>query len=69
MTKNMGKIDRGARLVVAAILIFLAFGTDALGSAVMVWLALIVSGLFVVTSLVGNCPLYGLLGIKTCRDC
>ncbi len=66
MTTNMGKIDRGVRLAVAAVLAFLALGTSALGSGILFWLALIVAAVFTLTALVGNCPLYSIVGIKTC---
>jgi hypothetical protein len=69
MTTNMGKIDRGGRLVIAALLLVLAFGTSVLGSGILFWLALIVAGVFALTAFVGNCPLYSIVGLKTCRDC
>ncbi|MEM8554571.1 MAG: DUF2892 domain-containing protein [Pseudomonadota bacterium] len=69
MITNMGKIDRGARLAVVAGLLFLAFGTSVLGSGILFWLALAVAAVFTLTSLVGNCPLYRIIGLKTCSDC
>ena len=69
MTTNMGKIDRGGRLAIAVLLLVLAFGTTALGAGVLFWLALIVAGVFALTALMGNCPLYAIVGLKTCRDC
>ncbi|MFV0473782.1 MAG: DUF2892 domain-containing protein [Pikeienuella sp.] len=68
MIANMGKLDRGVRLVLGALLLFAAFGTETAGSGVLFWLALIVAIVFVVTSLVGNCPLYRIFGLKTCKD-
>ncbi|MDJ0857461.1 MAG: DUF2892 domain-containing protein [Dinoroseobacter sp.] len=69
MTTNMGKIDRGGRLAIAVLLLVLAFGTSALGGGVLFWLALIVAAVFTLTAFVGNCPLYSIIGLKTCRDC
>jgi len=69
MTTNMGKIDRIARLAIAAVLLFLALGSTALGSGILFWLALIVAGVFTLTAFVGNCPLYRIVGLKTCQDC
>lgn len=69
MTTNMGKIDRGLRLAVAAALLFIAFGTAMLGSGLLFWIALIVAAVFTLTAFVGNCPLYSVIGLKTCRDC
>ena len=68
MTTNMGKFDRAGRLVIAAALVFLALGTTALGGALF-WIALAVAGVFTLTAFVGNCPLYNLVGLKTCKDC
>ena len=69
MTNNMGKIDRGGRLAIAAVLLVLAFGTNALGAGILFWVALIVAGVFTLTAFVGNCPLYSVIGLKTCKDC
>lgn len=69
MITNMGKIDRGLRLAIAALLLFVAFGTTMLGSGILFWIALIVAAVFTLTAFVGNCPLYRIIGLKTCRDC
>ena len=69
MTTNMGKIDRGLRLVIAAALVFVALGTSTLGSGILFWLALVIAGVFTLTAFVGNCPLYSIVGLKTCKDC
>ncbi len=68
MTKNMGTADRAIRLAVAGILLFLAFGSGgAFASGALFWLALVVSLVFIFTAIVGNCPLYSIFGIRTCR--
>ncbi|MDP5220358.1 DUF2892 domain-containing protein [Ruegeria sp. 2205SS24-7] len=69
MTNNMGKLDRGVRLAAAALLIFAAFGTKVAAAGVLFWLLLAVAAIFAASALVGNCPLYSLFGLKTCRDC
>lgn len=69
MTTNMGKIDRGGRLAIAAVLVVLALGTSVLGSGLLFWVALAVAAVFTLTAFVGNCPLYRIVGLKTCRDC
>lgn len=64
MKKNMDPADRMVRLLLAAIFagMFLAnIVTGTLGIALLV-----LSGVFIVTSLVRFCPLYTLLGINTC---
>lgn len=65
MKKNMGPADRAIRLVVAltfAVLYFNNIISGPLGIVLM-----IASAVFVLTSLVGSCPIYSLLGINTCR--
>jgi hypothetical protein len=64
MNRNMGTADRVVRLVlaVAAIVGGIAAGS---GSALGIVL-FVVAAVFVVTSLVGFCPLYRLVGINTC---
>ncbi|WP_171212339.1 DUF2892 domain-containing protein [Ruegeria sp. HKCCA5426] len=69
MITNMGKLDRGLRIAVAVILLFVAFGTGMAGSGLLFWLAVIVVAVFGVTALVGNCPIYSIVGLKTCTDC
>ena len=69
MTTNMGKIDRGARLVAAAALVFAAFGAAMFGSGILFWLALVVAAVLTLTAFVGNCPLYSIVGLKTCQNC
>lgn len=69
MSTNMGFADRGIRILVAAILIFAAFTYGPAMGSVLHWIALGVAAVFILTSLVGNCPLYSLIGLKTCRDC
>ncbi|HEY0678086.1 MAG TPA: DUF2892 domain-containing protein [Chitinophagaceae bacterium] len=65
MKKNMGAPDRLIRLVIAAIIGVLYFMNVITG----VWaiVLLILAGVFVLTSLIGFCPLYSLFGISTCQ--
>lgn len=64
MKKNMGPSDRIIR-VIAAIVIVLLYITNTLSGTIGVVL-LVVAGIFVLTSLVGSCPLYALFRISTC---
>ncbi len=68
MKKNVAKFDRAGRLAIAAILIYLALGAGVL-SGVLFWIALAVAVVFVVTAVLGNCPIYSIFGLKTCRSC
>lgn len=62
ITKNMGSADKIVRFVLGGLLILLTLtGTIGLGG----WLGLIL----VVTAFINFCPLYSLVGLKTCKDC
>ena len=69
MAKNTGKIDHGGRMLVAALLLVMAFGTSVLGGGMLLWLAVIVTGIFTISALAGNCPPYSIVGLKSSRDC
>ncbi len=64
MKKNMGTADKIIRLIIAAIIVTLYFTEMITGTVAIVLLVL--SGIFVLTSLISFCPLYTLFGIKTC---
>ncbi|HLP65420.1 DUF2892 domain-containing protein [Flavobacterium sp.] len=64
MKKNMGSADRIIRLIIAAVLGFLFYNGTISGTLGII--AVIVAGVFALTSLVSFCPLYPLLGITTC---
>jgi hypothetical protein len=64
MKKNMGGADKIIRLIVALIITALYF-TNII-SGVLVIVLIVLSGIFVLTSLIGFCPLYTFLGINTC---
>jgi glycerol-3-phosphate acyltransferase PlsY len=63
MKKNMGSADRIIRVVVAAAIAVLYF-TDILKGTLGIVL-LVLAGVFLLTSLVGFCPLYLPFGLKT----
>ncbi len=65
MKHNMGTADRIIRTLLAAAVGVLIFTSklSGIGAVILGIFAVI----FVLTSFVGNCPLYTLLGIKTCR--
>jgi len=62
LAKNMGGIDRLARLIIGALLIVLAV-TGTIG--VWGWVGIIL----VATAFLNFCPIYRIIGIKTCKDC
>ena len=63
MKKNMGKIDRIVRIVIAAIIVILFFTNQITGIAGI--LLLVFSGILLITSFAGSCPLYLPLKINT----
>ncbi|HAO47305.1 MAG TPA: DUF2892 domain-containing protein [Ferruginibacter sp.] len=64
MKKNMGNADRIIRILVAAAVAILYFTNIITGTLGIVLLA--IAAVFILTSLVGFCPLYKLVGLNTC---
>ena len=64
MKKNMGSTDKTIRLLLAAVFAVLFF-TGVVGG-LLGYILLALGGIFVLTSLVGFCPLYALVGMSTC---
>lgn len=64
MTTNVGTIDKVLRLVVGVLLIAFAIplGFPKTGWNWVGWIGVIP----IVTALIGNCPLYSILGVSTC---
>ena len=66
MKKNMGTVDRGIRFSLAVVVAILYFTGKISG------IAAIVLGIFAltffITSLMGHCPAYTPLGIKTTKE-
>ena len=63
MKKNMGGLDRGIRILIALVIAVLYFRGDISGTLGIV--LAIFAAIFLVTSLVGHCPLYVPLKIST----
>ncbi len=66
MKKNMGTIDRIIRTVLAVVIIVLFLTGQITGTAAIV--LGIVAIVFLLTSLLGWCPIYILLGISTRKE-
>lgn len=64
MKKNMGSADRIIRVIIAAIVTTLYF-TGVISGTLGIIL-IILSGIFVLTSLISFCPIYAPFGLKTC---
>jgi hypothetical protein len=65
MKKNMGITDRGTRLILATV--FIALTVAGVITGVLALVLMILGVAFVLTSIAGFCPLYGLFGINTCK--
>lgn len=64
MKKNMGSADRVVRIILAAVFAVLYFTGTVTGTLGIILLVL--GGIFLLTSLVSFCPLYALVGLRTC---
>jgi hypothetical protein len=63
MKKNMGTVDIAIRIVIALIIAVLYFSNIISGTVGII--LLVVAGVFILTSLLGICPLYYPLGMNT----
>ena len=65
MKKNMGTVDKVIRVLVAVFVLILYFTHVITGTFAVI--LLILAGILVVTSLIGFCPLYALVGLNTVK--
>ena len=65
MTKNMSSLDRIIRALLFITVAVLYF-TGTIGGTLAIVLGA-VTGILLITSLVGSCPIYSLFGIRTCK--
>ncbi len=65
MTKNMGNTDRVLRVLLAALLVGLYLSDKVTGTFGLI--LMILAGVFILTSLLGYCPLYAPFNIRTLR--
>jgi hypothetical protein len=63
MKKNMGKVDRTIRLIIVVLFAFLYF--EGYVTGILGLILLILGGVFVLTSVIGFCPLYKILKVNT----
>ena len=64
MKQNMGSTDKTIRLILAALFAVL-FLTNVV-TGVFSYVVLALGAIFALTSLVGFCPLYAIVGLNTC---
>jgi len=65
MKKNIGSAERIIRLLIAALISVLYFTNIITGTFGIILIVL--AAIFVLTSFTGNCPIYLLFGISTCK--
>lgn len=65
MKTNMSNIDRAIRVIVALVIATLYFNGTLTGGLGLV--LILASAVFVLTSLIGFCPLYAFIGFSTCK--
>lgn len=65
MKKNMGTTDKIIRVVIALVLLGLQYTEVITGT--LGYIGLGVAAIFLLTSVINFCPLYTLLGVKTCK--
>jgi len=66
MKTNMGTLDKVIRILIAAVIVIL-YATDVIYGYLGIIL-LILAGIFVVTSVIGFCPLYKPFKISTKKE-
>jgi hypothetical protein len=66
MKMNMGTVDKAIRVIVAIVIGVLYFTGQITGTAAIILGVLAV--VFLLTSLIGTCPLYLPLGLSTKKD-
>jgi len=69
MTTNVGTLDRVLRAVLGVVLLYLAFGSGLplFDGALFKYGAAVIGVVMLVVAIVRVCPLYSVIGIKTCR--
>jgi hypothetical protein len=65
MKKNMGNLDKGIRVFIAAVIAGLYYFNVIEGTLAYILMGLAI--IFLLTSLINFCPLYAPFGINTCK--
>jgi len=71
MTINVGVIDRIIRAALGVVLLYLAFisGLSLFAAPLFKFGAAVIGVVMLATSILKMCPIYSILGLKTCKDC
>lgn len=69
MSANVGTLDRVLRFVVGVLLVIAPFATQiaVFQGQIATIISVVVGAVLVLTALMRVCPLYSLLGMRTCR--
>lgn len=69
MTTNIGTVDRAARALLGLVLLVVALGglAPVFDAAAAKWVAIAVGGVLLATAGMRICPLYMLMGVRTCK--
>lgn len=71
MTVNVGTIDRILRAALGVVLLYLAFfsGLSLFAAPLFKYGAAVIGVVILATSTLRMCPIYSVLGLKTCKGC
>lgn len=65
MKKNLGTLDKIIRITLA--LVLLGLYTTEIIAGTLGYIGLALASIFLLTSILNFCPLYAVVGIKTCK--
>jgi hypothetical protein len=65
MKKNMGNLDKGVRVLIAAIVAVLYYLNIIEGTLAYILMGIAI--ILLITSLINFCPLYKVIGVNTCK--
>ena len=66
MKKNVGNIDKIVRIIIAVVAAYFAYN-GGFEAAWMSYALYAVAGIMLLTTLMGSCPIYSVLGQSTCK--
>lgn len=66
MKKNVGSVDKIVRIIIAIVAGYFAY-SGGFESAWMSYALYAVAGIMLLTTLLGSCPIYSILGQSTCK--
>jgi len=67
MKKNVGKLDKIVRIIIALIATYFAYTKDFSDTPWQGYLLWVIAFVLLITALTGSCPCYSMLGKSTCE--